>query len=120
MLWATLMEPDASALRTEHDAVLSQLSSRASTAHLAWGAGLTFTAATLLAAAAKLWWDLSEYHPEAYLAVLALALGVAGWAGARLATGLRLARRERQQFVRLVELRARLHLDDPASLLPAR
>lgn len=114
------MEPDATALRTEHDAVQSHLSSRASTPHVAKAAALSFVAATLYAAAAKLWWDLSEYHPELYLTVLGLALAVTAWALVRLVTGLRLARRERQEHARLLELRARLHLDDPASLLPAR
>jgi hypothetical protein len=112
------MEPDASALRIEHDAVQSRLSSRASTPHVAWGVGLSFTAAILIAAAAKLWWDLSEYHPEFYVAVLALGLVVGLWAAVRLGIGLRLARSERREFVRLLELRQRLHLDDPASLLP--
>lgn len=114
------MEQDLRALWSELDAVQARLQSRASTPHVAKGAGLGFVAATLYAASAKLWWDLSEYHPELYLTVLALAVAVTGWALYRLGTGLRLASRERREYARLLELRARLRLDDPASLLPAR
>jgi hypothetical protein len=114
------MEPDAAALRTEHDAVLSRLSSRASTRHLAWGLGLSFACATLLAAAAKLWWDLSEYHPELYLAVLTVAVFVGAAAGYRLGVGILLAARERHEFGRLLQLRSRIGLDDASSLLPSR
>jgi peptidoglycan/LPS O-acetylase OafA/YrhL len=114
------MEPDPRALRSEHDAMAARLASRASTGPLAWALSLGCLSALILAVSAKLWWDLSEYHPELYLSALGLGVAVALAALTRLTRGVRLARGEREEFVRLLELRRQLGIGDPRTMLPER
>jgi hypothetical protein len=108
----------ATELRAEHDEVLARLSSRRSMVHVAHAAVAGFVAAIFLSAAAKLWWDFSEYHPELYQASLVVSGLGALYAGVRATLGFIDFRRERGELVRLRHLRATLRIDDPATSLP--
>jgi hypothetical protein len=110
---------DVRQLRAEHDEVLQRLSSRVSTLHFAHAAVGTLVSATFVAASAKLWWDFGEYNPGRWQVALAIAGLALAYAAVRALIGAGHYRRERRELVRLRELRATLHLDDPATLLPA-
>ncbi len=105
-------------LRAEHDAVLSSLSARRSTLHLAHAAVSGFIGLTLVAVAAKLWWDYSEYNPEYFEGSLALAAMAGLYSLVRLVIGRGHFKRERVALGRLLSLRRELGVDDPAVMLP--
>ncbi len=104
------------ALRAEHDAVLSTLSTRASTKHFAHGAVTLFLALILLGTSGKLWWDYSTENPEWSAAAGALGAMVLGYCVVRFALGARMYGKERVQLTRLLDLRKTLGVDAPASL----
>jgi len=103
------------ALRAEHDAVLSHLSTRDSTHQFAHGAVSLFVSISLFGTAGKLWWDYSIENPE--WAAVAAALGVAcvAYSLTRFVLGARAYGRERTQVTRLLDLRKTLGVDAPAS-----
>jgi hypothetical protein len=106
-------------LRAEHDAVLSALSARESTLHLAHGAVSALVCLTFLAASAKLWWDFSEYNPEYYQGALAVSVSAALYAVVRVLVGRVHFKRERIELGRLRSLRRALGVDDPSVMLPS-
>ena len=113
-----IMETDAIQLRAEHDAVLERVSSRASILHLAHAVVSGGVGALFLAAAGKLWWDFSEYHPEYYEIALGVSAIALAYAAVRLWLGLAASRRERVEVARLFTLRKALDLDVPGAMLP--
>jgi hypothetical protein len=71
------------ALRAEHDAVLSSLSTRESTMHFAHAGVSILIAVAICGTAGKLWWDFSTTNPEwagGFAAVGALVLAYASCA----------------------------------------
>lgn len=112
------MDTDATQLRAEHDAVLERVSSRESISHLAHGVVAGGIGALFLAAAGKLWWDFSEYHPEYYVIALVISAAASVYSGARLWLGRTVFRREQVQVARLFELRKVLNLDVPGAMFP--
>ncbi len=102
------------ALRAEHDAVLSSLSTRESTLHFAHGAVSSLLFVALAGTAGKLWWDFSTTHPEYAAAFAGLSALALGYALVRFAMGARLNGQERQLLRRLRELRKALGVDAPA------
>jgi hypothetical protein len=112
------MEREPSQLRAEHDAVLERVSSRESIGHFAHGIVAGGIGALFLAAAGKLWWDFSEYHPEYHLAALVISTVTLGYSAVRLLIGRATFRREATQVARLFELRKALSLDVPGAMLP--
>lgn len=103
-------------LRTEHDAVLTALSTRESTRHFAHAAVSVLFAVALAGTAAKLWWDAWTTHPEWASSCVGLTALCLVYAGIRLAMGASANGKERLQLVRLRELRKALGVDAPASL----
>jgi hypothetical protein len=103
-------------LRTEHDAVLSSLSTRESTRHFAHAAVSILVAVALAGTAAKLWWDFWGTNPEYASSCVGLTMVCLSYAAVRLAMGARANGKERMQLDRLRELRKALGVDAPASL----
>ena len=103
-------------VRTEHDAVLSSLSTRESTRHFAHAAVSILISVALAGTATKLWWDFWSSNPEWASSFAALTALVLSYAGLRLILGARANGLERIQLVRLRELRKTLGVDAPASL----
>jgi hypothetical protein len=112
------MEMDAAGLRAEHDAVLERVSSRRSIECFAHGAIAGGVGGLVMAAAAKLWWDFSEYLPEYYVGALVVAVGALGYSAWQLRTGFVTYRREKSEVARLLELRRKLDLDLPGAMFP--
>jgi hypothetical protein len=112
------MQIDDSQLRAEHDAVLERVSSRQSIGHFAHGVVAVAIGALFLAAAAKLWWDFSEYRPEYYVIALIISGLALAYGVVRLTVGRVVFRREKIQVARLFELREALSLDVPGAMLP--
>lgn len=106
------------ALRAEHDAVLSSLSTRASTHHFAHGAVSLFLTVVFLGTSARLWLDYGSEHPEWSLIAGVAGVAVFIYSLVRLIIGARAYGRERAQLGRLLELRKTLGVDAPASLSP--
>lgn len=107
-----------SALRAEHDAVLSSLSTRESTRHFAHAAVSGLVVVALWGTAGKLWWDFSTTNPEWAVGVAGLGALLVAYAAVRLIIGSRANTRERVQLVRLRELRQVLGVDAAASITP--
>ena len=106
----------SSDLRTEHDAVLSSLSTRESTRHFAHAAVSVLLSLALAGTAAKLWWDYWTTNPERASAAIGLTALCLAYAAVRLVMGARANGKERLQLDRLRELRKALGVDAPASL----
>lgn len=102
------------ALRAEHDAVLSQLSTRESTRHFAHGALSTFAAVVLGGTAVRLWIDSAIDQPGwglvAGAAAAACVMAVL-YSGLRFVMGRRAHGVERRWLNRLRGLREQLGLD---------
>ncbi len=105
-------------LRAEHDAVLSSLSTRESTRHFAHGAVSSLLVVALGGTSGKLWWDFSTTNPEYALAFAVLSAIALTYALVRFLLGARVNGRERQQLLRLRELRKSLGMDAAASHTP--
>lgn len=104
-------------LQAQMERLQESLSTRQSTLHFAH-AGVSVIVALLLGgAAAKLFWDSIRAPKLAYL-VAAVSVGLVLYAIARYRKGRRMLAEELKQFDSLLELRRRLHLDDPSALLP--
>ncbi len=103
-------------LRTEHDAVLTALSTRDSTRHFAHAAVSVLVSIATAGTAGKLWWDYWGTNPEWAGACLGLTFLCLAYAAARLVMGARANGKERVQLGRLRELRKALGVDAPASL----
>ncbi len=104
------------ALRAEHDAVLSTLSTRTSTKHFAHGAVSLFASVVLVGTSGKLWWDFSIDNPEWSALAGVLGCAVLSYSLARFMLGARAYNREALQVVRLLGLRKELGFDAPAAL----
>lgn len=104
------------ALRAEHDAVLSSLSTRVSTQHFAHGAVSLFASIVLGGTSARLWLDYGAEHPEWAWVAGGLGCVAIVYSLVRLALGARTYGQERTQLNRLLELRKTLGVDAPASL----
>ncbi len=102
------------ALRAEHDAVLSNLSTRDSTHQFAHAAVSLFIAISFVGTSGKLWWDYSTQNPE--WAAIAGGAGVTllSYSLVRFVLGFRAYGRERAQVSRLLDLRKALGVDAPA------
>ncbi len=104
-------------LQAQFERLQETLSSRQSTLHFAH-AGVSFIVSLLLGgAAAKLFWD-SVKTPKLAFVVTAVSVGLVVYAIVHLTKGRRALAEELKQYTSLLELRRRLHLDDPSSLLP--
>lgn len=105
-------------MRQEHDELLSRLSTRRSTEHLARGAASALMAVVVALLAGKVWWDVGDVHPE--WAVLCGVLSAAAfiYAGLCLGLGRRCLREELSELERLNRMRRSLCLDDPSLMLP--
>ena len=104
-------------LRSQLERLQETLSTRQSILHFAH-AGVSFISALILAgAAAKLFWD-SLKVPYVASGVTALVLGLVSYGLVRYFKGRRELAEELKRYGDLLELRRRLHLDNPASLLP--
>jgi hypothetical protein len=80
--------------------------------------GVSFLVALILAgAAAKLFWDSSRV-PFVAFGVTAVVLGLVSYALVRYRQGRRELADELKRYGDLLELRRRLHLDNPSTLLP--
>ncbi len=106
-----------SELQAQLERLQESLSTRQSTYHFAH-ASVSFIVSLLLGgAAAKLFWD-SLRTPKLAFVVTAAAVGLVVYALVHLLKGRRTLADELKQYDSLLELRRRLHLDDPAALLP--
>lgn len=104
-------------LRAQLERLQESLSTRQSTLHFA-RAGVSFIVSLLLGgAAAKLFWD-SVRTPKLAFLVTAVSVGLVVYAFVNLRRGRRLLADELKQYDSMMELRRRLHLDDPSALLP--
>jgi hypothetical protein len=104
-------------LQAQLERLQESLSTRQSTLHFAH-AGVSFIVSLLLGgAAAKLFWD-SVKTPKLAFVVTAVSVGLVVYAIVHLTKGRRALAEELKQYTSLLELRRRLHLDDPSSLLP--
>jgi hypothetical protein len=103
------------ALRAEHDAVLSNLSTRDSTHQFAHAAVSLFLSVALFGTSARLWIDYGTDNPEWTAIAAALGVVALGYSVTRFAFGGRAYSRERTQVTRLLELRKTLGVDAPAA-----
>jgi len=104
-------------LRAQLERLQESLSTRQSTFHFAH-ASVSFMVSLLLGgAAAKLFWD-SVRTPLLAFAVTAVSVGLVVYALAHFLKGRRALADELKRFDSMMELRRRLHLDDPSALLP--
>lgn len=104
-------------LRAQLERLQESLSTRQSTFHFAH-AGVSFMVSLILGgAAAKLFWDSLRTPMLAFL-VTAVAVGLVVYAFVHFRKGRRALAEELKQYDSLLELRRRLHLDDPSALLP--
>jgi Ni/Fe-hydrogenase subunit HybB-like protein len=104
-------------LRSQLERLQESLSTRQSILHFAH-TGVSLIAALIFAgAAAKLFWD-SQKVPVLGFAATAVALGLALYALVNYLKGRRELAEELKRYGDLLELRRRLHLDNPSTLLP--
>lgn len=112
------MEPEATQLRAEHDAILERVSSRQSIGHFAHGIISGCIGALFLAAAVRLWWDAAESDLEFRLAAAGVSSVALMYSAVRLLVGRATFHREASLVARLLELRKALSLDVPGAMLP--
>jgi hypothetical protein len=104
-------------LRSQLERLQESLSARRSVLHFAH-TGVSFIAALILAgAAAKLFWDSAKVSLLAF-AVSAVALGLVVYGLVHYRRGRRVLAEELKRYNDMLELRRRLRLDNPSTLLP--
>jgi hypothetical protein len=104
-------------LRSQLERLQETLATRQSIQHFAH-TGVSFMIALILAgAAAKLFWDATRV-PVLSFVVTGLSLGLVIYALVHYRKGRRDLAEELKRYGDLLELRRRLHLDNPSALLP--
>jgi hypothetical protein len=104
-------------LRSQHERLQASLATRQSILHFAHTGVSLLVALILAGAAAKLFWE-SVKVPVLGIAVAAVALGLVSYSLVRYLKGRRELAGELKRYGDLLELRRRLHLDNPSKLLP--